>query len=125
MNSRRVVFLCLVFASFIVQAQYRVTLRISKLPSYHLNSETLYLAGTFNNWNPAQREYAFENNNGAYSLTLAVPSEKYEYKITRGSWDKVECADKGLLIANRTLEVRSDTTIEISINHWADHFPKQ
>ncbi|MBD0332498.1 MAG: alpha/beta hydrolase, partial [Chitinophagaceae bacterium] len=110
---------------FIVQAQYRVTLRISKLPSYHLNSETLYLAGTFNNWNPAQREYVFENNNGAYSLTLAVPSEKYEYKITRGSWDKVECADNGFPIANRTLEVRSDTTIEISINHWADHFPKQ
>ncbi len=48
-----------------------------------------------------------------------------EYKFTRGSWDAVESGAEGLPSQNHILQVESDTTIQIEINHWADHFPKK
>jgi predicted alpha/beta superfamily hydrolase len=107
-----------------MHAQYRVTLRIAQLPSYHNKSENIFIAGSFNNWNPRQKESQLENQNGNYSISLAASAGKLEFKLTRGSWDKVESADKGFAINNRILKLVSDTIINISIEHWLDHFPK-
>jgi len=106
-------------------AQHSVTFRIRTLPSYHKASEALFLAGSFNNWNPAQPMAKFEPVDGGYSLTVALQKGKYEYKVTRGSWDKVEAGSNGANVANRVVEINSDTLIELSIAEWADHFAKQ
>jgi enterochelin esterase-like enzyme len=106
-------------------AQHSVTFRIRTLPSYHKASEALFLAGSFNNWNPAQPMAKFEPVDGGYSLTVALQKGKYEYKVTRGSWDKVEAGSNGANVANRVVEINSDTLIELSIAEWADHFTKQ
>jgi alpha-glucosidase len=47
----------------------------------------------------------------------------YEYKITRGSWNKVECRKDGSSIENRSFKLQHDTTIEIIVEEWSDKFP--
>jgi predicted alpha/beta superfamily hydrolase len=48
-----------------------------------------------------------------------------EYKFTRGSWDDVESGAEGFPTQNHFINVESDTTVQIEIDHWADHFPKK
>lgn len=102
-----------------VQAQQSVTIRVTGYPSYHTAKSAVYVAGNFNNWNPGQQRYTLQNN----SITLIVPRGVLEYKLTRGSWDKVEVGKNGTQIENRRVQVDSDTVINIAVEHWSDHFP--
>ena len=113
------------FSVFYVGAQHRVTLQIKELPSYHKVDDPVFIAGGFNNWNPGQKEAQLQKANGVYTITLLAPAGRHEYKITRGNWETVESGDGGFPLENRVVEINSDTVIEISIKHWADHFPKQ
>jgi len=123
---RNVVLIILFLFSFsVVNAQHRVTLRIKELPSYHKADDPVFIAGGFNNWNPGQEEARLRKENGVYTITLSAPAGRHEYKITRGSWETVESGDAGFPLENRVAEISSDTVIEISIKHWADHFPRQ
>jgi len=46
----------------------------------------VYVAGTFNNWNPAALRLN-DNNTGTYSATVRLPMGNYEYKfIVNGEW---------------------------------------
>jgi len=49
----------------------------------------------------------------------------YEYKITRGGWDKVECRKGGADIQNRVLKLSSDTIIDIMVDEWADNIERK
>lgn len=115
----------LIFITFFARAQHRVTLLIKSLPTYHKNTDAIFIAGSFNNWDPGKKESQLgKDENGHHLIALLAPKGKHEYKITRGSWETVESGANGLALANRVVEVSGDTTIEISIEHWADHFPK-
>ena len=46
--------------------------------------------------------------------------DQLEFKITRGSWQNEALNDDGSVPFNHNLEVKKDTTIEITINLWAD-----
>lgn len=47
----------------------------------------VYLAGTFNNWNPRQYRMSDETHMGIFSTTLHLPRGRYEYKfIVDGQW---------------------------------------
>lgn len=59
----------------------------------------------------------------AYYLNMTLPAGSYEYKITRGSWDKGECKTGGESISNRQLKLESDTTLRIMVEEWADRVP--
>jgi len=109
-----------------LQAQHSVTLRIKNLPAYHKTHDPVFIAGSFNGWNPGQKEFQLEKDaEGNYFITLAAPKGKHEFKITKGSWETVESGNDGFSIENRIVEVNTDTTIIVSIQHWADHFPKK
>ena len=46
---------------------------------------TVYVAGTFNGWNPAKNP--LRKKDGVYATTLAVPRGKHEYKfIVDDTW---------------------------------------
>lgn len=94
-----------------------------------LNSATgndIYIAGSFNGWDPKNEEYKFrKDEKGNYILDLKLNNGKHEYKITRGGWDKVETKKDGSGIDNRLLLVASEATIELVIEGWADQFPAQ
>jgi len=82
----------------------------------------LFVAGSFNGWNPQDKNYHFQKNEqGSYSLGIKLADGAYEFKITRGGWDKVECRKGGVNIQNRFLRLSSDTTIDLVVEEWADN----
>lgn len=84
-----------------------------------------FLAGSMNGWDPGDSAYLFtKDQNGAYRLDLGLQPGKYEFKLTKGSWDKAECHMDGQNIANRFLEVTGDATIELTPEAWSDQFAK-
>lgn len=82
----------LVMLSVAALAQNIIHLQIKKLPEYHPSGSNIYAAGSFNGWNPQDENYKFQhdNNNGNYFLDLKLDKGSYEYKITRGGWNKSE-----------------------------------
>ncbi len=98
-------------------------LEIKNLPGEHPAGSGLYLAGSFNGWKPRDEQFKFQTGtNGNYFIELKLPNGAYEYKVTRGGWDKVECTKSGSAIANRQLVVNGDGSIIISIEEWQDRF---
>ena len=50
----------------------------------------VFVAGTFNDWNPMQHRMRDNPNGGVYRMTLALPPGRHEYKfVVNGEW----CAD--------------------------------
>ena len=123
MHKSAVLISALLFVSFVI-AQNTVRVEIKSLPAYHPSGSGIYAAGSFNGWNPKNEQYKFQrDDNGNYFLNLKLNTGSYEYKITRGGWDKVECKKGGIGIANRSLKVDSDATVQLDIEEWQDKFP--
>jgi len=103
-------------------AQFTLNIEISKMPSTH-QEDGIFIAGNFNRWNPADSTATFikENNKWVASIKNLFPGN-YQFKSTRGSWQKVEASAIGKDISNRTIQLISDTTIQISIENWKDDY---
>jgi alpha-glucosidase len=126
MTIRRILF-CLFFLlpHLILFAQHKVTFIVSNVPAYHKSSDDIYLAGSMNGWNPGDEKFRLKIVSGHPSLSIALPTGSYEFKFTKGSWDKVESGNNAFPSENRRILVDRDTVLEISIEHWSDHFPKK
>jgi predicted alpha/beta superfamily hydrolase len=112
----------LVCASATVFSQYTIRLRLLLQPSTHA-TDTIFVAGSFNNWQPGKSEYSFSKEGENLSVQIKdVPAGVYEFKCTRGSWQKTECAVDGSTTDNHVIKVSSDTTIDLSIAAWSDDF---
>jgi enterochelin esterase-like enzyme len=122
---RKIFFACFLFLAAQAQAQFRVGIQLDAVPSYTLPGDTLYVAGSFNNWNPRSNAHMLLKQEGGRQLVyLQLPAGLHEFKITRGSWEKVESGNNGFPVENHSIRVGSDTSIVLSVQHWADHFPK-
>ena len=102
-------------------AQNTTRIEIKSLPAYHAAGSAVYIAGSFNGWNPQDEQYKFKKDEtGNYFLELKLEPGSYEYKITRGGWDKVECKKGGAAIENRRLTTGGDIKEELTIEEWQD-----
>ncbi len=54
----------------------RVTFKIKAQPQ-----SSVYVSGTFNNWSTTKNRLKLKNKDGGYTLTMALPKGKYEYKF--------------------------------------------
>jgi predicted alpha/beta superfamily hydrolase len=107
-------------------SQNTVRVEIKSLPSYHPSGSDIYAAGSFNGWNPQDKNYRFQRtDNGDYYIDLKLADGKYEYKITRGGWDKGECKKGGGFVENHVLIVPGESTLRLNIEEWADRFPSK
>lgn len=113
-----------VLASVVTMAQQTIRIDVDDLPPYHPGGSDIYAAGSFNGWNPADPAFRFQkNDSGHYHLSMHLEKGNYEYKITRGGWDKAECLAGGKPTANRSLKVEQDNNFAIDIAEWTDRFP--
>ena len=110
---------------FLSVAQFRVTFAVTRLPSYHILSEKIYLAGNFNNWNPGDEKMVLQSSGNRQTITIELPKGRYEYNFTRGDREKVECHEGGSPVAHRIINIEKDTVVDAYIEHWSDHFPKK
>ena len=96
-------------------AQQKIRIEINSLPANNPANSSIFIAGSFNSWNPQHKNYQFQKSDKGYFLELPLNAGSYEYKITRGGWDKVECTKEGKDIGNRTLKVDGDAGVELSV----------
>ncbi len=120
---RSVISFFLFLLSCNVIAQHNIEFKIKSIPAFNTSDAEIYAAGSFNGWDPENENYKFKkDSNGDYVLGLKLNTGSYEFKITRGGWDKVECKRDGAGIENRFLKVESDKSIDIIIEEWQDNF---
>jgi predicted alpha/beta superfamily hydrolase len=116
---------CCIFFITILSAQFTLSIQTGNIPPEPKNY-TMYMAGSFNGWNPADEKFMFHrNDSGQYYIEIKLPAGTYEYKITRGSWKDVECGVNGTGWGNRELTISGDETITINIAAWKDNFPEK
>jgi predicted alpha/beta superfamily hydrolase len=117
-----IILLYLFFISTTSFSQYRLRLQLSSLPSSH-NEAPVFVAGNFNNWNPADNGFIFSPVNNIWVKEIVnLPKGVYEFKFTRGDWAKVEANANGSDIENRLVKLSSDTTITYTVAAWKDDF---
>jgi metallo-beta-lactamase class B len=100
----------------------QLTIRLTRVPEG--TPAEIYLAGSFNNWNPADSTYRLTRaEDGAYVITLhPAVRGAVEFKFTLGSWERVEIGQAGDGVSNRRFTV-PDTgaaTYEDTVAAWRD-----
>lgn len=86
-------------------------------------SDSVYIAGSFNGWNPADGDYRMtRNGDGTYFITFDVAAgTTIQYKFTRGTWASVEANANGSDIANRTYTKAAGAQgLSLSVPRWKD-----
>lgn len=103
------------------QALAQLTLKITAVPANTPSNDAIYVAGSFNNWDPANNSYKLTKTNGIYSITINPPAGAIEYKFTRGSWASVEGNAQGSFLPNRTLSYTGNATVlTLNVQSWED-----
>ena len=118
-------FLCLIFLFFtfnFCEAQYIVKFKLGKHPPAHAK-DSIFIAGNFNDWDPGNPVYSLPGNDKTITLFSKLKGGHYEYKCTRGDWNKVESQKLGKDVENHEFEVTGDTTITLNIEAWKDDYP--
>jgi metallo-beta-lactamase class B len=84
-----------------------LTIRLTGVPAGTPAGATIYVAGTFNDWNPAAPDCRLTARGaGQYAITLAdAVRGPVEFKVTLGSWETVEVSASGGDVPNRTFTV--------------------
>ncbi len=107
-------------------AQHTLTVRVTEIPVKHVGDK-LYITGNFNRWNPAEESMILQKqDDGSYGIRVLlkdVPSDRLEFKFTRGDWHTSECTAEGRLVGPRLATLDRDTTIVCQIEGWRDDFP--
>lgn len=96
---------------------------VTGLPANTPHDASLYLVGTFNNWQPADGSHQFRRQaDGTYQVTVRSGLPELEYKVCRGDWSSVEGNEHGEVRMNRhttRAEARAGT-VEVRIRSWED-----
>jgi alpha-glucosidase len=116
------ILISIVLSGYHAYCQFTLHIPIHSLPSNTPSNENIYIAGTFNNWNPKDENYKFKKDASGYSITLNIKERTGEYKLTRGSWDKVECDKDGKNISNRQYDTEANYLLGIIVEGWIDQF---
>jgi predicted alpha/beta superfamily hydrolase len=111
---------CQIFLSF---GQQKIVFIIGNIPPSKAPAGHFFLAGNFNNWNPADKAWELQPAQpGSYRLSTTLPKGVYSFKVTKGSWQTVECDAARKPIDNRHVSVMNDTTVTMDIANWQDNF---
>lgn len=101
----------------------QVTFIIDELPASTPAEDQIYIAGTFNGWNPGDPESVLTlNTNEQWEITLSADTQgvTIEFKFTRGDWGTVEKGASGEEIVNRLFTYGNGDTVWVSVLNWAD-----
>lgn len=106
-----------------IPALGRVTFRLTDIPKNTPHDASLYVAGSFNDWNPGDPQYKLQlQPDSTYALTIPTNLDTVWFKFTRGNWASVECRSNGRPVFNRTYVVKKEGTnlVEAEVAAWED-----
>ncbi|TGE29119.1 alpha/beta hydrolase-fold protein [Hymenobacter metallicola] len=103
-------------------AHAQVTLKLASVPANTPATATLYVAGSFNSWNPGSAAHALTKNaDGSYQITLPHSTGTIEYKFTRGAWASVETNAANGSVPNRSYTFGAGpATVAHTVLNWED-----
>jgi predicted alpha/beta superfamily hydrolase len=124
MKKKIFISLWLLLIQTLLFAQVKVVFKTGSIPV--TSSKAIFLAGDFNNWNPADTTWMLKQQlAGSYALSKIMAKGKYSFKATKGSWDMVECSTGGKDVDNRDIDIERDTNITLNITDWKDNHAVQ
>jgi CubicO group peptidase (beta-lactamase class C family) len=104
-----------------------LTIVLTRTPTDTPSDATIYVAGSFNNWQTADPAYRLTaDGHGQYSITLPASVRGHvEFKFTLGSWDSVELEPNGAETPNRSIDIPASGGAAYSgiVQNW--HLPAQ
>lgn len=102
-------------------ASAQVVLKIGRVPAGTPAADTLFVAGSFNGWNPHNARFALhKNGDGSYQISLPLSAAPAEYKFTRGSWATAEVDANGQPVANRKADFSTACELLHAVVAWED-----
>ncbi|HEY0024636.1 MAG TPA: alpha/beta hydrolase-fold protein [Longimicrobium sp.] len=108
-------------------ASAQLTIRLSA-PANTPPGAAIYLAGSFNGWNPASPDYRLTREaSGEYAITLHEDVRgPVDFKFTLGSWEAAETDSTGADAPNRRFVVPATgaATYAGSVAAWRDGSPR-
>lgn len=100
------------------------TFIVRKLPANTPKDASFFVAGNFNDWEPANPLYRLhESVDGSWRTTIYSDLDPIEFKFTRGDWNSVEGRQSGKARPNRVIARDTElnhTAIDIEIDGWED-----
>ncbi|GAB3845569.1 alpha/beta hydrolase-fold protein [Hymenobacter terrigena] len=116
---KRTVLLASAFSLAWGAASAQTILKLTQVPATTPAKDTLFVAGSFNNWNPHSSRYALQKQaDGTYQISLPSSLGSIEYKFTRGSWPTVEVDGKNDQVANRKADLTTAREITNQVLAW-------
>jgi AraC-like DNA-binding protein len=113
--------ICFFSTQLFAQRGNEIIFKLIDIPNNTPLEDSLFMVGTFNEWNPSDRRFVFrKNKEGMYEVTIVTILDSFEYKITRGGWQKVEGNMNGAVRPNRGYHVRMGKDVEIKVDSWED-----
>ncbi len=103
------------------QQKYLVNITVQDSSGFKQPAK-IFAAGNFNGWNPAATALQYDAVKQVWLLNMELPAENYEFKFTRGSWEKVQCKKDGSDVQNNRFVVNTDTSFHFTIDAWKDSF---
>jgi predicted alpha/beta superfamily hydrolase len=114
-----ILFICLLLSGLL---HSQVTFVIDSLPAYTPEQDLIYIAGSFNGWDPGDTAYVLsKNEDQKWFITSDAAPEgtQIQFKFTRGSWATVEKGLQGEEIPNRLFTFGNGDTVPVIIFNWA------
>jgi predicted alpha/beta superfamily hydrolase len=105
----------------------QLTIALTRVPAGTPANATVYVAGSFNRWNPAAEGYRLTPTpQRGYSITLPDSIRgSIEFKFTLGSWETVETTAAGGEVSNRTFVIPATGPASYTgvVERWRDGSP--
>lgn len=109
--------------NFLSFGQVKVSFKTGKIPPAKGADIHLFLAGDFDGWDPGNKDFEMlKNDDGEYRFSAELSKGVHNFKVTRGSWQTVECQADGKAVENRVVTIVHDTTITLDVAGWQDNF---
>ncbi|TAE48235.1 MAG: phosphonate ABC transporter ATP-binding protein, partial [Bacteroidetes bacterium] len=101
----------------LLPAAAQITLIVNQIPANTPAGATIYVAGTFNTWNPGSTPMTLTPQ-GEWIYTVPAGAGTLEFKFTLGSWASVEGTAQGNFRPNRTHTFGNGDTLRLQILGW-------
>jgi predicted alpha/beta superfamily hydrolase len=111
-------FFIVLFTLIAFSANAQVTIRITSLPLSTPANPILFIAGTFNNWNPGDSDFVFTKVGSNYEIVLPPQNGTVKFKVTQGSWQACEGTATGGQIADRSFTYSQGLIVTIQVAGW-------
>lgn len=120
MKKHLLALLTVLFAACSLFAQ--LTLKVVEVPANTPAGDAIYVAGSFQGWDPGSEDYKLTKNaDGTWQITIEPDPGVLNFKFTRGSWPTVEGNANGGFLPDRSHDyLGGPEVLELTILSWED-----